>query len=142
MQMRTGRPAGRADRPAPLSDPDLVADLDVDFRQMAVAGRQAVAMVDFHHAAIAARPPRGRYFSVRGGAHRIAGSCAEIEARMHGGTAEERIAADPEAGGEFNLADHRLAIRHQRKRSVQPLDLAAGDADPVELTLESARVGG
>ena len=96
VQMRTGRPAGRADGADHLSDLDLVADLDVDFRQMAVAGRQAVAVVDFHHAAIAAAPSRRHHFAVRGGAHRIARRGAEIEAGVHGRAAEERIAADPE----------------------------------------------
>src|SRR4051794_1717596 len=38
MQMRAGGAAGRADRADHLADPDDVADLDVDLRQMAVAG--------------------------------------------------------------------------------------------------------
>ena len=61
---------------------------------------------------------------------------------MHGRAAEERIAADSETAGEFDFADHGLAIGHQRKRPVQPLDLRAGDIDTVELTLEGARIGG
>ena len=65
---------------------------------------------------------------------------AEIEAGMHRRAAEERIAADAEARGEFDLADHRLAIGHQRQRAVQALDLGAGDVDPIELALESAGV--
>src|SRR4051794_8749657 len=56
VQMRTGRAAGGADRADHLSDPDKIADPDVDLRQMTVAGRQAVAVVDLHHAAIAAGP--------------------------------------------------------------------------------------
>src|SRR5258707_13970475 len=60
---------------------------------------------------------------------------------MHGRAAEERIVADPETAGEFDLADHRLTVRHQRKGPVQALDLGAGDVDPVELALESAGVG-
>src|SRR5437764_848669 len=39
MQMRAGGAAGRADRADHLADLDGVADLDVDFGQMAVAGR-------------------------------------------------------------------------------------------------------
>ncbi len=60
---------------------------------------------------------------------------------MHGRPAKERIVADPEAGSEFDFANHRLAIRHQRKGSAETLDLGAGDVDPVELALESAGVG-
>src|ERR1041385_609429 len=59
MQMRAGRAAGRADGADHLSDPDDIADPHADFRQVAVAGRQAVAMVDFHHAAIATGPEIG-----------------------------------------------------------------------------------
>src|SRR5439155_25365203 len=60
--------------------------------------------------------------------------------RVHRRAAEERIAADPKTGCEFDLADHRLAIRHQRKRPVESLDLGAGDIDPVKLALESSGV--
>src|SRR6516225_306058 len=56
MQMRAGGAAGRADLADHLSDPDGVADLDVDLREMAVAGRKPVAMVDLDHAAVAAAP--------------------------------------------------------------------------------------
>src|SRR6266403_4797433 len=58
VQMRAGRPAGRAHSADHLTDLDLIANPDADLRQMAVAGRQAVAMVDFHHAAVAAGPSR------------------------------------------------------------------------------------
>src|SRR6266403_515293 len=58
VQMRTRRSAGRAHGADHLADLDLIADPDADLRQMAVAGRQAVAMVDFHHAAVAAGPSR------------------------------------------------------------------------------------
>src|ERR1700721_41784 len=101
MQMRTGRSAGRPDRTDHLSNLDLVADLDADFGQMAVAAREAVAMVDFDHAAIAAGPPRRRHFSIRGRAHRVAHGGTEIEPGMHRWAAEERLDAKPEAGGEF-----------------------------------------
>ena len=47
----------------------------------------------------------------------------------------------PKPRGEFDFADHRLAIRHQRQRPVETLDLGAGDVDPVELALEGAGVG-
>jgi len=61
---------------------------------------------------------------------------------VHGGAAEEWIAADSEAGSEFDFAHHRFAIRHQCQGAVETLDLAAGDVDPVKLALESAGVGG
>ena len=60
---------------------------------------------------------------------------------MHRGPAEERIGAHAEAGGEFDLADDRLAIGHQRQRAVQPIDLGAGDIDAVELALERPGIG-
>ncbi len=106
---------------------------------MAVAGRQAVAVVDFDHAAIAASPSRGHHFAVRGRADGIAHWRAEIETGVHGRAAEEGIGADSETAGEFDFADHRLAIRHQRQRPVQTLDLGAGDVDSVELALERPR---
>src|SRR5229473_1448259 len=109
---------------------------------MAVAGRQAVAMIDFNHAAIAASPSRRDHLSVRGRPHRVAHGGAEIETGVHGRAAEERIAADPESAGEFDFADHRLAIWHQRKGAVETLDLGAGGVDPVKLALKSAGVGG
>src|ERR1700712_429113 len=56
MQMRAGGAAGRTDRADHLSDLDDIADLDVDFRQMAVAGREPVAVVDLDHPAVAAGP--------------------------------------------------------------------------------------
>src|SRR6202041_3947306 len=57
MQMRTGRSAGRPDRTDHLSNLDLVADLDADFGQMAVAARQAVSMGDFDPPAHTPGPP-------------------------------------------------------------------------------------
>ena len=56
MQMRAGRAAGRADLADGLADPHRLADLDVDLRQVAVAGGEAVAVVDLDHLAVAAFP--------------------------------------------------------------------------------------
>src|SRR3954447_16111264 len=103
---------------------------------MAVAGRKAVAVVDFDHAAVAARPSRRDHLAVGGGAHGITHRGAEIEPGVHRRTAEERVAADAEAGGELDLADHRLAIWHQRQRTAEALGLSASDIDPVELAFE------
>src|SRR3984957_20553914 len=109
---------------------------------MAVAGRQTIAVIDLHHAAIAAGPSGRGYFSVRRGAHGVAHGGAEIEARMHGWAAEEWVGSDSEAGGEFDFADHGLSIRHQRQGPVETLHLGAGDVDSVELALEQAGVCG
>src|SRR4051794_34499613 len=46
VQMRAGRPAGRAHGADHLSNADLVADPNVDLRHMAVSGSKSVAMVD------------------------------------------------------------------------------------------------
>src|SRR5216683_6836841 len=86
------------------------------------------------------RPPRRQHLAVRGRAHGVSHGGAEIEPGMHGGTAEEGIAADAEAGGELDLADDGFAIGHQCQRPVEALDLGAGDIDPIELPLERAGV--
>src|SRR4051794_30347997 len=107
---------------------------------MAVTGRQAVAVIDLHEAAVAARPARRDDFSIRGGAHRIAGSGAEIQAGMHRGPADEWVAAHAEARRELDLADHRLAIGHKRQRAIEAIDLGAGDVDAIKLALEGPGV--
>src|ERR1700732_3059496 len=109
---------------------------------MPVAGRQTVAMVDFDHAAIAAGPSGRRHFSVRGGAHRVTRCRPEIQARVHGRATEEGIAADPEAGCEFDFTDYGFSIWHQRKGPVEAIHLGTGDIDSVELALERASIRG
>src|SRR5512135_1926737 len=52
VQMRAGRTACRANLADDLADADLLADFDVDLRQMAIAGGEAVAVVDLDHIAI------------------------------------------------------------------------------------------
>ncbi len=61
---------------------------------------------------------------------------------MHRGPAQERVAAHAEAGGELDFADDRLAVGHQRKRAVQPIDLHAGDVDAIELAIEGTGIDG
>src|SRR5438045_3211082 len=107
--MRTGGAAGRADLADHLADLDDVADLDVDRGEMAVAGGEAVAMVDLDHAAIAALPAGCDDLAVGGGTHGIAGGGAEIQARVHRGPSQEGVAAHAEAGGELDFADDGLA---------------------------------
>ena len=94
MQMRPGGAAGRSNGADQLTDLHDVADLDVDLGEVAVARRQAIAMVDFNHAAIAASPSRRHHLAVRGDAHGIARRGTEVEAGMHRGAAEEGIVAD------------------------------------------------
>src|SRR5215467_5178023 len=104
MQMRSGGAAGRANLADHLSDPDGIADLHVDLREMAIARRQPVAVIDLDHAAIAAGPSGRNDLAVGGSADEIACLCAKVETGVHGGSAEKRIAAHAEAGGEFDFA--------------------------------------
>src|SRR5262245_29559263 len=79
VEMRAGRTSGRADAADDLADLDRLADLDVDCRQVAIAGREPVAVVDLDHLAVAAVPAGGGDRAVRRGAHRIAGVAAHVE---------------------------------------------------------------
>src|ERR1700726_4447221 len=49
MQMRAGRAPGRAQASDHLADANALPNLDVDFRQMAVTGGKAVAVIDLDH---------------------------------------------------------------------------------------------
>src|SRR5436190_21650770 len=140
--VRAGGAAGRADLADHLADLDDVADLDVDRGEMAVAGGEAVAMVDLDHAAITALPAGRGHLAVGGGADGIARGGAEIKPGVHRGPSQEGIAAHAETGGELDFADDGLAIGHQRKRAVEFFDLHAGEVDAIELALEGAGVGG
>src|SRR5262249_18699108 len=142
MQVRSGRAAGRSDLADHLSDPDGVADLHVDLREMAVAGGEPVAMVDLDHAAVTAAPARGDDLAVRGGADGIARLGAEVEPGMHRGSAEEGIRAHAEARGEFDFADDGLAVGHERKRAGQAVHLRTRGVDAVELPIEWTGIPG
>src|ERR1700722_7733018 len=109
---------------------------------MAIAGRQTIAVVDLHHAAVTAGPSGRHHFSVRGGAHGVAHGRAEIQAGMHGRAAEKWIGADPEAGGEFDFTDHRLSIRNRGQGPVETFPVGTGDVYYVDLVLELSRAGG
>src|SRR5690349_4622751 len=54
MQVRAGRAAGRADLADDLADTHRLSDSHVDLRQMAITGREPVAVVDLDHIAVAA----------------------------------------------------------------------------------------
>src|ERR1700733_1630006 len=114
--MRPGRAAGRAKPADGLAGLDVFADLDVDFREMSVTGREPIAMIDFDHTAIAAAPAGGNHGSGRRYMDRFSGVAAEIEAGMHRGPSDEGIDAHAEPRGGVDLAVHRFAQRHGRER--------------------------
>src|ERR1700722_1245959 len=77
MQVRPGGASGRAHAADGLAGLDGLADLHVDLRHVAVARREAVAVVDLDQAAVAAAPA-GRYHLAAGGdVDRLAGVAAE-----------------------------------------------------------------
>src|SRR5262245_31735312 len=138
VQVRAGRAPGGAHLADDLADADGLSFRNVDDRQMAVARRQSVAVIDPDHLAVAAAPSGGDDLAGRGGAHRIADVAAEVEARVHGQRADERVHAHAEAGGGLDLARQRAADRHRNQRAVEMLDLRASDVDAIELALERA----
>src|SRR5215471_17286513 len=115
MQMRAGGAAGRAEPADHLAEPDRLSDPDVDLRQVAVAGRDAVGVLDLDHAAVAAAPAGGRYGAGRGGTDRLAGIAAKIDARVPRRPVEERIDAHAESRARVELAVDRLMQRHRRE---------------------------
>src|SRR6266702_400941 len=141
MQVRTGRAAGGADLAQHLADRHRLPDPDVDRGKMSIAGGEAVAVVELDHLAVAATPAGGRHRAVRRGADRIAYLRVDIQSRVHGGGAEERIDARAEARHEVDLAHDRLADRHMGQRAREPIDLAADDVDALDLALEGAGIG-
>src|SRR6185312_4779803 len=93
MQMGPGGAAGRADLADDLADVDDLADLDVDLREVAVPRREAVAVVDFDHIAVAAVAAGAGDAAARGGMHRLAGFTAHVEAGVHRRAMQERVHA-------------------------------------------------
>src|SRR6266852_6072486 len=142
VQVRSGRAAGRAEPADNLADLDVLADGDVDLGEMAVACRQTVAVIDLDQLAVAAVPTRRGDGAGRGGADRIAGIAAEVEAGMHRRAAEERIDAHAEARCGVDLADHRFADRDRGHGARELFRLDARQADAMELALERVGVGG
>src|SRR3954453_2657287 len=124
--MRPGGTAGRPDETNDLADLHDLADPDIDLGEMAVAGCEAIAVIDLDHAAVAAGPAGRDDLAVGGDANGIAARGAEVEPGVHRGPAQERIAAHAEAGGEFDLADDRLAIGHECEGAVEAVHLGAG----------------
>src|SRR5215475_74815 len=108
VQVRAGGAPGRADLADDLADAHALALADVDGGEMAVARRQAVAVIDFHHLAVAAAPAGEHDLAGGGGTHRLAGAGAHVEPVMHGERADERVHSDAEPRRELELAGERL----------------------------------
>src|SRR5262245_2813948 len=142
VQVRSGRAPGRADVADDLSGLDGLADANGDRRQVTVAGRQSVAVIDVDRAAIAATPARGGHRAVGGGAHRVAGLAMEIEPGMHGRPAQEWVDADAEARLRIELAVNRLAHGNGAERAREPSDLRTRDLNAMKLALEAHGVLG
>src|ERR1044072_8844902 len=98
VQVRSGRASRRADLADDLSDADRLPDLDVDLRQMRIARREAVAVIDFDHLAVAAVPAADRTRAGRGCARRLADAGAGGAAGMPRGGAQERGGGDDADG--------------------------------------------
>src|SRR5262245_9220588 len=102
--MRASRASGRADLTDGLSDPDLVANFDVYYGHVAVAGGQSIPVI--------ALPAGDRHSAIGGGAHGVSGVAAQVDARMNGRFFHERIHAHAEWRAHVDLADDRFAHRH------------------------------
>ena len=104
VQMRAGRAAARAEAAENVALRDLLAFGDQDFRHMAVAGRQAVAVVDLDHVAVAAH--RARVDDAAGGGRREfpAIGLQQIDAGVERRPAEERVGAIAERRGDVRFA--------------------------------------
>src|SRR6185295_17510262 len=83
VQVRAGRSAGRADPADDLAGAHRLAFFDVSRREVRVACRQPVAMVDLDHPAIAAVPADRRDGPAGGGTHRVAMGAAQIKPGVH-----------------------------------------------------------
>src|SRR5262245_49416638 len=98
VQMRAGGAPGRADLADDLADAHVLALADVDGGELAVARRQAVAVIDFHHFAVAAAPAGEHDFSGGRDASRLARAGAAVDSGNRGGAAAARSHPDAEAG--------------------------------------------
>ena len=140
MEMRARGAAGRAETAHALAGLELVAHLDVDLRQMAIACREPIAVVDLDHPAIAAAPAGGDHRSGCCHTDCFSGVAAKINAGMHRRAAEEGIDAHAEARRRVDLSVDRLVQRHRGDRRGQALCLGAGDVDAVDLLLERSSI--
>src|SRR5436309_9817130 len=99
MEVWPGRPPGAADAADEGVLRDDLPDLDQDRAEVAVARRDAIAMIDLDHVAVAAGIVRGDHRAARGRPHGVTCRAEEVDPGMHGGAAEERIHARAERAG-------------------------------------------
>ena len=103
MQMRPGGSTGRTQPAHDLSDPHALANLNLNRREVTIAGGETIAVVDFNHLAVAPTPS-GMRDDARGcGVDRLTLFAAEIDARVHGRAVQERIKPNPEPRRQFDF---------------------------------------
>src|SRR5262249_20210809 len=108
----------------------------LDRRQVAIAGRQAVAVIDIDHPPIATAPSGGGHGAIRLGPHRLANLAVNVDARMHRRRTLKRRLPISETRSEIDIAFYRFADRHVVERAREPTNLNAGEADAINLALE------
>src|SRR5262249_36096040 len=137
VQMRPGGAAGRANLADDLAAVHRLADLDVDAGQVAVAGREAMAGLDFDHVSVAPLPAGEGHRAIGGGAYRLADVAAHVDAGVKCRGGHERIDAHAESRRRVDLARDRLADWDIAQASVEPVELRAHKADALDLMLEA-----
>src|SRR5437879_3787503 len=102
MQVRTRRTSGRAHQSDRLSTQHGVTNPNVDFRQVTITGRQAVAMIDIDDVAITALPSGDSHFARGRNLHRRAvGRIDVLTLMIFQATASKRIAPSADAAFKF-----------------------------------------
>src|SRR5260221_12390045 len=99
MQVRAGRSARAAGVTHDRALGDDLPEGDVEAAEMPVAGRDAVAVVDLDHVAVAAGVGGRDYGAAGRGARGGAHGRAEIDAGVHGRAPADGGHARPEAAG-------------------------------------------
>ena len=108
MQMRPGRTPGRTHVSDQLAAGDARSWRHRKARQMAVAGLDALAMIEFDQIAISICPACTPDYAVGRGVDRRADRAGNVDTGMHCGTAPEGIAAHAKAAGEGDRIDGTL----------------------------------
>src|SRR5262249_56597693 len=130
---RAGRASGGADLADDLADADHLPDLDVDLREVAVAGGEPVAVVDLDQVAVAALAAGHGDDAGGGRMHRLAVVAAQVDAGVHRRLAEERIGAHAERRAHVPGAVDRLAHRAGDQPPRVAVDPRARPVDAVTL---------
>ena len=128
VQVRAGRAAGRADVADDVAALDVLARLDVERAQMAVARRQAEAVLEDDQVAVVAGVRRRLDRAVGRRVDRLALVGGDVDALMKARLAGERIAAAAERAGQ--PAVRRPDRRRRGGQRFAPLDVAAHVAQP------------